>query len=58
MGLSRERVRQIRNAALGLLRLPALSLRLRSLSEQASRAAYRQALRLNRANLSGGRVSR
>ncbi len=45
MGLSRERVRQIRNEALVLLRLPALSLRLRSLSEQDSRAAYRQALR-------------
>ena len=42
MGLSRERVRQIRNEALGLQRLP----------------AYRQALRLNRASLRGGRVSR
>jgi RNA polymerase sigma factor (sigma-70 family) len=58
LGLSRERVRQIRNEALVLLRLPALSLRLRSLSEHASRSAYRQALRLNRAWLRGGRVSR
>jgi RNA polymerase sigma factor (sigma-70 family) len=58
MGLSRERVRQIRNEGLGLLRLPALSLHLRSLSEQASRTAYRQALRLNRAWLRRGRVSR
>ena len=58
MGLSRERVRQIRNEGLGLLRLPVLSLRLRSLSGQASRAAYRQALGLNRAWLRGRRVSR
>jgi RNA polymerase primary sigma factor len=58
MGVCRERVRQIRNEALVLLRLPALSLRLRSLSEQASRAAYRQALSLNRAWLRRGRVSR
>jgi len=48
LGLTRERIRQIRNEALALLRLPALSLRLRSLSEQASRSAYRQALGLNR----------
>jgi hypothetical protein len=44
-GLTRERVRQLRNEALGLLRLPAFSLRLRSLYEQDSRAAYRQARR-------------
>jgi RNA polymerase sigma factor (sigma-70 family) len=49
LGLTRERVRQVRNEALVLLRLPALSLRLRSLSDQASRSAYRHALGLNRA---------
>jgi RNA polymerase sigma factor (sigma-70 family) len=48
LGLTRERIRQIRNEALVLLRLPALSLGLRSLSEQASRSAYRHALGLNR----------
>lgn len=58
LGLTRERVRQVRNDALVLLRLPALSLRLRSLSEQASRPAYRHALSLNRAWLRRRRVSR
>jgi len=58
LGLSRERVRQVRNDALVLLRLPALSLRLRSLSEQTSRPAYRHALSLNRAWLRRRRVSR
>ena len=48
-GLSRERVRQLRNNALVLLRLPALSQPLRCLCEQDSRAAYRRALALNRA---------
>ncbi len=43
MGLTRERVRQLRNEALGVLGLPAWSLRLRSLYEQDSRSAYRQA---------------
>ncbi len=43
MGLTRERVRQLRNEALGVLGLPAFSLRLRSLYEQDSRSAYRQA---------------
>lgn len=47
-GLSRERVRQLRNNALLLLRLPALSMRLRSLSEQDSRPAYLLAQSLNR----------
>ena len=42
-GCSRERVRQMRNEALVLLRLPAMSIRLRSLCEQDSRQAYRQA---------------
>jgi len=48
-GISRERVRQLRNNALVLLRLPALSMRLRGECEQDSRAAYQQALSLNRA---------
>lgn len=47
MGVSRERVRQLRNEALVLLRLPALSIRLRSLCEQDSRQAYRQARQVN-----------
>lgn len=47
-GLSRERMRQLRNDALVLLRLPALSMRLRSLCERDSRQAYQQALALNR----------
>lgn len=45
LGLTRERVRQLRNEGLGLLRLPAFSLRLRSLCELDSRASYRQARR-------------
>ena len=49
MGLSRERLRQLRNDGLMLLRLPALSLQLRSLCERNSREAYREALRMNRA---------
>ena len=48
-GLSRERVRQLRNNALVLLRLPALSMRLRSLCEQDSCPAYLLARSLNRA---------
>ncbi len=48
-GLSRERVRQIRNEALVVLRLPALSSRLRRLCDQTDRAAYQQAQALNRA---------
>jgi RNA polymerase sigma factor (sigma-70 family) len=47
-GLSRERVRQLHNNALVLLRLPALSMRLRSLCEQDSRPAYLLAQSLNR----------
>jgi RNA polymerase sigma factor (sigma-70 family) len=46
-GVTLERVRQIRNQALELLRLPALSMRLRSLYEQDSRLDYRQARRLH-----------
>ena len=45
-GVTRERVRQMRNEALGLLRLPAFSMRLRGLYEQDSRPAYRQARHL------------
>jgi RNA polymerase sigma factor (sigma-70 family) len=48
-GLTRERVRHLRNDALALLRLAAISLRLRGLCEQDSRPAYRQAQHLNRA---------
>jgi RNA polymerase sigma factor (sigma-70 family) len=48
-GLSRERIRQIRNDALVLLRLPALSGRLRRLCDQSDRAAYQRAQALNRA---------
>ena len=47
-GISRERVRQLRNNALVLLRLPALSMRLRSLCEQDSCPAYLLARSLNR----------
>jgi DNA-directed RNA polymerase sigma subunit (sigma70/sigma32) len=47
-GLSRERMRQLRNDALVLLRLPALSMHLRSLCERDSRQAYQQALAMNR----------
>jgi len=48
-GVSRERVRQLRNDALVMLRLPALSVRLRRLHEQNERQSYRRAERLNRA---------
>jgi RNA polymerase sigma factor (sigma-70 family) len=48
-GVSRERIRQLRNEALVLLRLPALSQPVRFLCEQDSRAAYHRALALNRA---------
>jgi RNA polymerase sigma factor (sigma-70 family) len=47
-GISRERVRQLRNHALVLLRLPVFSRQLRSLCEQDSRAAYLLARALNR----------
>lgn len=43
LGVTRERVRQLRNEGLGLLRLPVFSLGLRSLYEQDSRSIYRQA---------------
>ena len=57
-GLSRERVRQLRNDALALLRLPALSGRLRRLCEQGSRADYRRSETLNRAWLARRRAGR
>ena len=47
MGVSRERVRQLRNEGLALLRLPGLSLRLRGLCERDSRLAYRQARQMS-----------
>ncbi|MBK8421257.1 sigma-70 family RNA polymerase sigma factor [Candidatus Villigracilis saccharophilus] len=47
-GLSRERIRQLHNEALALLRLPALSIQLRSICERGERENYRQALRQNR----------
>lgn len=48
-GISRERVRQLHNNALTLLRLPALSIHLRGECERDSRLDYQRALRLNRA---------
>lgn len=47
--LTRERVRQLRDEALALLRLPALSARLRLLCDQNTLAAYRQAEALHAA---------
>ena len=41
-GITRERVRQIREAGLALLRLPVLSVKLRGLCERNSRSDYRQ----------------
>jgi RNA polymerase sigma factor (sigma-70 family) len=48
-GVTRERVRQWRNDALLLLRLPALSIALRALCDRHDIQAYRQAETLNRA---------
>jgi RNA polymerase sporulation-specific sigma factor len=48
-GVSRQRVHQLYQKALALLRVPALSLRLRSLYSLDSRQDYREALRQNRA---------
>jgi RNA polymerase sigma factor (sigma-70 family) len=47
LGVCSERVRQLRNDALVLLRLPIFSARLRDLCDQDSRAAYAQAQALN-----------
>ena len=49
MGVSRERVRQLRNDGLTLMRLPELSVRLRVVWERNDRRSYRQAQALNRA---------
>ena len=46
-GKSREWIRRLHNQALGLLRLPALSIRLWSICERAERVNYRRALRQN-----------
>jgi len=43
--LTRERIRQLHEQALNLLRLPALSIRLRSLCERGARSHYRDSLR-------------
>jgi RNA polymerase sigma factor (sigma-70 family) len=48
-GVSRQRVHQLYQKALALLRVPALSLRLRSLYTLDSRQDYRETLRQNRA---------
>ena len=58
LGVTRERVRQLRNEGLGLLRLPVFSLRLRSLCEQDSRSIYRQARRSYDAQRRRRRASR
>ena len=47
LGLTRQRMHQIHNEALLLLRIPALSIRLRSICQRGSRSDYRQALRQN-----------
>jgi RNA polymerase sigma factor (sigma-70 family) len=47
-GISGERIRQLRNAALVLLRLPALSAGLRALCERDDRLAYQRTLALSR----------
>jgi len=47
-GVSRQRVHQLYQKALAILRVPALSLRLRSLYSLDSRDDYREALRQNR----------
>ncbi len=44
-GLCRERIRQLHEEALSLLRLPALSIHLRSLCERTERSHYRETLR-------------
>jgi RNA polymerase sigma factor (sigma-70 family) len=44
-GVTRERIRQLHEQALGLLRLPAFSIRLRGLCERGEREQYRVTLR-------------
>lgn len=48
LGISRERVRQVRNDALVVLRLPAFSVRLRQLCQQDNRDAYLHSRQLSR----------
>jgi RNA polymerase sigma factor (sigma-70 family) len=48
LGLTRERVRQVRNDALAVLRLPMYSVRLRQLCQQDSRDAYVHSRQLSR----------
>ena len=56
LGLTRERVRQVRNDALAVLRLPVYSVRLRQLCQQDSRDAYVHSRQLSRQWLrKGGR---
>lgn len=55
LGLTRERIRQLRNEALALLRLPALSSEVRSLCERDRRQDYRQARQMNDAAVSNRR---
>ena len=47
LGCTRQRMHQIHNEALLLLRVPALSIRLRSICQRGSRSDYRQALHQN-----------
>jgi hypothetical protein len=47
LGVTRQRMHQIHNEALLFLRVPALSIRLRSICQRGSRIDYRQALRQN-----------
>lgn len=46
-GISRERMRQLKEKGLALLRLPAFSVQLRTICERQERRHYRQALREN-----------
>jgi len=47
VGFTRQRMHQIYNEGLLLLRAPALSIRLRSICQRGSRGDYRRALRQN-----------
>jgi RNA polymerase sigma factor (sigma-70 family) len=48
LGWTRQRMHQIHNEGLSLLRAPALSIRLRSICQRSSCGDYRQAMRQNR----------
>jgi len=56
LGVSGERVRQVRNDALVVLRLPVYSVRLRQLCQQDSRDAYLHSRQLSRSWLRKGRT--